>query len=269
MSLPRDLEALLLLVRWDLMRMWRRKIFVVMRVVWFAVQVTVFGLALSAMVRFRGVIAQGIDYYHFYLLGVYTSMLFSISVSNAYEVAEEFEEGIIEYHLSLPIKRSVLTVGRSIGGGLAAFLFTLPMYAMVLALMGGGPPLAVVASLGAALVFSVGVVGLVLSIVLSVKSGDATDILFGLIDAIIIRLSTVFYPSVLLARYAPYYYAALANPISHFVDFARTLFFFEEYRALALADPLLMISYLLGFAAGLVSAAIYVVERKLEGGGWR
>ena len=44
-------------------------------------------------------------------------MLFSISASDAYEVAEEFEEGIAEYHLALPIKRSVLSLDRAVGGG--------------------------------------------------------------------------------------------------------------------------------------------------------
>ena len=44
-------------------------------------------------------------------------MLFSISASDAYEVAEEFEEGIAEYHLALPIKRSVCRwTGQSAGG---------------------------------------------------------------------------------------------------------------------------------------------------------
>ncbi|MEM0344615.1 MAG: ABC transporter permease [Thermofilaceae archaeon] len=264
-----DLRAILLLVQWDLMRMWRRRIFVLMRITWFAVQVSIFGLALTAMVRFRGIISAQLDYYHFYLLGVYTSMLFSISVSNAYEVAEEFEEGIIEYHLTLPIKRRVLSLGRAVGGGLAAFIFTLPMYAIVLMLLGGGPPEAIAVSLAASAVFSVGTVGLVLSVVLSVKSGDATDILFGIIDAVIVRLSTIFYPAVVLSRVAPYYYAALVNPLSHLVDLARTFFFFEEYRVLAIASPVTMAAYLLGLAAGLVSLAIYIVERKLEGGGWR
>lgn len=264
-----DARALLLLVQWDLMRMWRRRIFVLMRIAWFAVQVSIFGLALAAMVRFRGSISENLDYYHFYLLGVYTSMLFSISVSNAYEVAEEFEEGIIEYHLTLPVRRRVLSLGRAIGGGIAAFIFTLPMYAIVLALIGGGPLQALAISLAAALTFSVGVVGLVLSVVLSVKSGDATDVLFGVIDAIIIRLSTIFYPAVVLSRIAPYYYAALINPASHLVDLLRTFLFFEEYRALAITDPALMASYLIGLAAGLVSLAAYIVERKLEGGGWR
>lgn len=269
MSVLHDFKTLTLFVYWDLLRMRRRTMFIAMRVIWFALQVTLFALALSAMVRFRGYVSQSLDYYHFYLLGVYTSILFSISTSNAYEVAEEFEEGIIEYHLSLPVKRKTLTLGRAVGGGLAGFIFTLPMLAIVLALIGDAPLWAVVASLAAALAFSIGVVGLVLSIVLSVKSGDATDILFGVLDAIIVRLSTIFYPAVVLSKVAPYYYAAIFNPVSHFVDLLRTFFFFEEYRMLAVSDPIVMTSYFLGFVAGLVSAAIYVVERKLEGGGWR
>lgn len=269
MTLREDLRGLWLLVLWDLDKMKRRTLFVVMRVTWFALQVLLFGVALSRMVRFRSIVGAGVDYYHFYLFGVYTSMLFSISVSKAYDVAEEFEEGTIEYFLSLPFKRRVLALGRAVGGGLAAFIFTLPMYAFVVYLLGAYDPVALLVSMAAALTFAVGVVGLVLTVVLSLKSSDTTDIVFGLLDAVLIRLSTVFYPAVVLSKVAPYYYAALVNPISHFVDFLRTLFFFGEYSALAVADPGLMAAYLLGFAAGLSSLAILVVEKEVEGGGWK
>jgi len=269
MSLREDLRGLWLLVLWDLNRMQRRTLFVVMRVTWFAIQVSIFGLALSAMVRFRAVAGVNLDYYHFYLFGVYTSMLFSISVSRAYDIAEEFEEGTIEYLLSLPITRRALALGRALGGGLAAFLFTLPMYAFIIYLLGDYDPAAIATSLAAALAFSVGVVGFVLSVVLSLKSSDTTDIVFGLLDAVLIRLSTVFYPAVVLSKIAPYYYSALVNPISHFADFLRTVFFFEEFKAIAVASPDLMASYILGFAVGLSTLAILVVEKAVEGGGWK
>jgi ABC-2 type transport system permease protein len=118
-------------------------------------------------------------------------------------------------------------------------------------------------------VFSVGVTGFVISVVLSLKSSDTTDIFFGVLDALIIRLSTVFYPAVIIAKIAPYYYASLVNPVSHFVDLLRTLFFFEEFKTIAVADPYLMMAYLFGFAAGVASLAIYIVERRVEGGGWK
>jgi ABC-2 type transport system permease protein len=269
MGLREDLNSFYMLVLWDLSQMKRRTVFVVMRISWFILQVTIFGLAMNAMVRFRGMVAQGIDYYHFYLFGVYASMLFSISVSKAYDVAEEFEEGMIEYLLSLPIKRKVLALGRSVGGGLAAFLFTVPMLLVIFVLLGSFEPLAMLISILAALVFSVGVTGFVISVVLSLKSSDTTDIFFGVLDALIIRLSTVFYPAVIIAKIAPYYYASLVNPVSHFVDLLRTLFFFEEFKTIAVADPYLMMAYLFGFAAGVASLAIYIVERRVEGGGWK
>jgi len=263
------LRVLYLLILWDLNKMLRRAVFVAMRVIWFVIQVTVFGLALTAMVRLRGSLPVDVNYYEFYLLGIYTSMLFSISVSRAYDIAEEFEEGIVEYHLSLPISRRVFAVGRTIGGGVASFLFTLPMFAVVLWLLKDVNVEAVIISLSSALLFAMSITGFVLSIVLSLKSGDATDIMFGVLDSLLIRLSTVFYPAIVLSRYAPYLYVALVNPISHIADFLRTLFLFEEYRAIAIASPIAMASYILGLAVGLSSLAMYIVEKKVEGGGWR
>ncbi len=269
MSLREDLRGLWLLVLWDLNRMEGKTLFVVMRVTWFAIQVSIFGLVLSSMVRFRAIAGTALDYYNFYLFGVYTSILFSVSTSKAYDIAEEFEEGTIEYLLSLPISRRALALGRAVGGGLAAFILTLPMYAFVIYLLGDYDPKAILISLAAALAFSVGVAGFVLSVVLSLKSSDTTDILFGLLEAVLVRLSTVFYPAVVLSKIAPYYYSALLNPLSHFADFLRMVFFFEEFRAIAIASPDLMAYYLLGFVVGLSSLAIIVVEKAVEGGGWK
>ncbi|WP_236944921.1 ABC transporter permease [Infirmifilum uzonense] len=268
-ALREDLRGLWLLVIWDLNRMKSRTLFVVMRVSWFALQVSLFGLALSAMVRFRAIAGTNLDYYHFYLFGIYTSMLFSISVSKAYDIAEEFEEGTIEYLLSLPFPRRVLALGRSIGGGVASFLFTLPMFAFIVYLLGSYDPVALTVSMISALAFSIGVVGFVLTVVLSLKSSDSTDIAFGLLDAILVRLSTVFYPALVLSKIAPYYYAALVNPLSHMSDLLRTIFFFEEFKAIAVANPDLMAAYVFGLAVGLSTLAVLVVEKAVEGGGWK
>jgi len=260
------LRHFLLLVLWDLNKMRRRVVFVAMRVAWFAIQVGVFGLAFSYMVQ---QLKSGVDYYRFYLLGVYTSILFSMTVARAYDIAEEFEEGLIDYMLSLPIDRRVLAVGRAIGGGISSFLFALPMYIIVLLLLGDIQALPVVISVAAALLFALSVSGLVMSVVLSVKSTDATDILFGALDALLIRLSTVFYPAAVISKYAPYFYVALVNPISHAADLMRTIFFFDEFRGLLIADPIAMALYVAGLAVGLSTVATIIVEKRLEGGGWR
>jgi len=261
-----SLRHFLLLVLWDLNKMRRRVVFVAMRVAWFAIQVGVFGLAFSYMVQS---LKGGSDYYRFYLLGVYTSILFTMTVARAYDIAEEFEEGLVDYMLSLPIDRRVLAVGRAIGGGISSFLFALPMYVVVLLLLGEIQALPVMISVAAALLFALSVSGLVMSVVLSVKSTDATDILFGALDALLIRLSTVFYPAAIISSYAPYFYVALVNPISHAADLMRAIFFFDEFRGLLIADPIAMAIYVVGLAVGLSTVATIIVEKRLEGGGWR
>jgi len=262
-----SLRHFLLLVLWDLNKMRRRVVFVAMRVAWFAIQVGVFGLAFSYMVQ---QLKSGVDYYRFYLLGVYTSILFSMTVARAYDIAEEFEEGLIDYMLSLPIDRRVLAVGRAIGGGISSFLFALPMYVIVLLLLLGDiQALPVALSIAAAFLFAISVSGLVMSVVLSVKSTDATDILFGALDALLVRLSTVFYPAAVISKYVPYFYVALVNPISHAADLVRAIFFFDEFRGLLIADPVAMALYVVGLAIGLSTVATIIVEKRLEGGGWR
>jgi len=264
-----NLRAVALLIKWDLFKIAHRAIFIVMRSVWFAIQVIFFGQVLSHMVNSRLVGLDPSSYYRFYLYGIYTSILFTITASRAYDLAEEFEDGIIEYQLSLPINRRVLAFGRAVGGGIAATLFTLPMYATVVLLAGERDPIAIAVSLVAALVFSIAISGLVITVTLSIKSSDATDILMGALDAILVRLSTIFYPAAILKSVEPYYYTALVNPISHIADILRILYSFEEYRSIVIAEPSAMVSYVLGLFVGFTAVAIYVIEKKIEGGSWR
>ncbi|MCC6053513.1 MAG: ABC transporter, partial [Desulfurococcaceae archaeon] len=115
-----------------------------------------------------------------------------------------------------------------------------------------------------------GVVSLVILLVFTIKSTDLTDIIVGAIDALLVRLSTVFYPLPVIAStgIAPYYVAATLNPISHMSDFLRILVF-PEYYLVAPYGPLASILYLVGFSMGLLLLAIEFYEKKLETGGWR
>jgi len=263
-----SLRQLYLVMLWDIRKIARYRFFLLMRFSWFIIQVSIFAVLISSLVAARKGLTD-FNYYQFYLFGVYTSILFSIALFRGYEIAEEFEEGIIEYQLSLPIKRKILAIGRSIGGGIASFIYTLPMFAFVVAMLGAFNLKAILISLLGTLLFSIGVVGLAASIVLFAKSGDITDILFGIIDALLLRLSTIFYPAVVLSIFQPYYYAAIANPLSHITDLIRIFFFFEDFKAIAISDPLSMIAYIVGFSIGLSSLTIFLIEKKVEGGGWK
>jgi len=185
-----EFKAVLRVVEWDLMKPKRQKAFMAMRTAWFIIQTLVFGYTISKITRPD----IGVDHYTFYLLGLYTALLYSASIARAYIIADEFDDGIIDYHLSLPLKRSVLAAGRVIGGAVSTIIFTVPMMVFILYLAGGLEPISLLTSIASAFAFSTGVVSLVVIIVMKHKSTDTTDILFGTIDAILVRLSSVFYP---------------------------------------------------------------------------
>lgn len=259
-----DLVDVFKVMRWDLMKLKNQRIFLAMRLSWFIVQITVFARVISFIVRY----AVGFNYFDFYLLGIYSSILYASSISRGYILADEFDHGIVEYHLSLPIKRSVLVVGRVLGSAFSAFLFTLPMmFTILLFLKLLDKVVAIAVSLLSAMVFSLGVVSFVILVVLKFRSGDVTDIFFGTIDALLIRLSTVFYPLPVIMAVAPYYYVALTNPISHFADFIRILFI-PEYVLFSI-NPIGAVVYIIGLTMGLLILVIEYYEKKLEAGGWK
>lgn len=252
------------IVTWDLMKLKNQKIFLAMRLSWFVVQITVFARVISLVVKGF----TGFDYFEFYLLGIYSSLLYSTSISRGYVLADEFDSGIIEYHLSLPVKRSALVIGRILGSSISALLFTLPMMFVILVVLNLYTRVVeILISVAMAFLFSTGVVSFVVLVVLRFKSGDATDIFFGTIDALLIRLSSVFYPLPIIASIAPYYYVALANPITHFSDFIRVLFIPEYF--LYTLNPVGMLIYIIGLVFGLLIVLIDYFEKKLEAGSWR
>ncbi|MDT7888787.1 MAG: ABC transporter [Desulfurococcales archaeon] len=257
------------MIIWDVRKVARYKVFLLMRFAWFVVQVSVFAVLMSYLVAIRPSATSSTSYYEFYLFGAYTALLFSISMFRGYEIAEEFEEGIIEYHLSLPVRRRILAIGRTIGGGIASFTYTLPMMLFIIMMLGIWNPLSILIAMLSALAFSIGIVGLAINIVFGLKSGDRTDILFGVVDALLVRLSTIFYPLPFLSTVPAYFYAAMINPLSSLADFLRALFLFEDLKVFLYLDQGQMISYILGLAVGLSVMAMLFIERRAEGGGWR
>lgn len=270
-----DLRSVLLLIQWDLLRLKNQKVFLAMRVTWFLVQAFVFARAVSYIVTESLRELIGVDYYYFYLLGIYASLLYATGISRGYIIADEFDDGIVEYHLSLPIKRGELALGRIIGCSLTSVLFTLPMMFVVLAAVYLYRPssiniFVVLVSIVAALLFSTSVVGFVVLLVMKLRSTDLTDIVIGAVDAFVIRLSTVFYPLPIVqaSGITPYYLATLSNPLSHFADFLR-LIVFPEYDLVVRHGVVASIVYVAGLAAGLSILAIEYYEKRLEAGGWR
>ena len=239
------------------------KFIIVMRTIWFVAQVSFFGLIVSRLV------IQDLQnvYFNYYVAGLIIMMLYSASVFIGYDIFEEAEHGVFEYLLSLPVSRKELVLGRSIGGGIRSFIFVGPLIIIALALIGITNPFNLVVALLALFLFAFGVSGMSITIAVALKSGDRFDILMGVLDALIIRLSTVMYPQIFIQD-ANQIYAEIAkfNPVTFASDLFRWGVGIEKYVATA---PLIAVIGLVMFFSTFMFIGVTIYERRLEGGGWQ
>lgn len=236
-----------------------------MRAIWFAAQVAFFGLIASRMV-----VPELADiYFEYYVAGVVVMMLYSASVFIGYDIFEEAEHGVFEYLLSLPISRRKLVLGRSIGGGIRSFVFLGPIIAITLIIIGLANPLNLLIALSALFLFAFGVSGMSITIAVTLKSGDRFDILMGVLNALIVRLSTTMYPQAFVQQANPTY-ATISrfNPVTFASDMFRWGTGIERYLTMS-PMPLAAILGLVIFFLAFTLVGVTVYEKRLEGGGWQ
>jgi ABC-2 type transport system permease protein len=258
-------KKLLLVVERDLRMFLQYKFIMIMRTIWFAAQVAFFGLIASRMV-----VPELADiYFEFYVAGVVIMMLYSASVFIGYDINEEAEHGVFEYLLSLPISRKELVLGRSIGGGIRSFILIGPIIAISLFVIGFANPLNLLIAFSALFLFAFGVSGMSITIAVMLKSGDRFDIFMGVLNALIVRLSTTMYPQAYVQN-ASQVYATFSkfNPLTFASDLFRWGTGIERYLTM---DPM-PLAAIIGiaiffFAFTFVGVTIY--EKRLEGGGWQ
>jgi ABC-2 type transport system permease protein len=195
--------------------------------------------------------------------------LYSASVFIGYDIFEEAEHGVFEYLLSLPVSRKELVLGRSIGGGIRSFIFVGPIIIITLLVIGLSNPISLLIALLALFLFAFGVSGMSITIAVGLKSGDRFDILMGVLNAFIIRLSTAMYPLAFVQN-ASQIYASLTffNPVTFASDLFRWGVGIERYLTMT-PMPLLAILGLVIFFSLFTIFGITIYERRLEGGGWQ
>ncbi len=236
-----------------------------MRAIWFAAQIAFFGLIASRMV-----VPNLADiYFEYYVAGVVIMMLYSSSVFIGYDIFEEAEHGVFEYLLSLPVSRKELVLGRAIGGGIRSFIFVGPIIGISLFAIGLMNPINFLIAFSALFLFAFGVSGMSITIAVGLKSGDRFDILMGVLNAFIIRLSTTMYPQAFVQD-ANQAYAALSNfnPVTFASDLFRWGVGIERYLTVT-PMPLAAIIALVIFFFAFLFIGVTVYERRLEGGGWQ
>ncbi|MEM3699656.1 MAG: ABC transporter permease [Candidatus Bathyarchaeia archaeon] len=248
----------------DIRMFLRYKFLLIMRTIWFISQIALFGLIVKRMFRPDVQNAVGGDYFSYYVTGIIITMLYSTTVFIGYDIYEEADHGVIEYLLSVPVSRKELVLGRSIGGGLRSFLYVGPMMLFALYLVGVSNILQLFVALLSLFLFTFGAAGFSITLAVSIKSSDRFDILMGVTDALIVRLSTTLYP----VAYMPQYYAGIAsiNPLTFAADLFR---WGAGIESAFLTPPLTATLGIVAFFSIFTFLGIILHERRLEGGGWQ
>jgi len=232
-----------------------------MRAIWFVSQVLLFGLIAAQMVNVP-------DYFEYYVGGLSIMTLYSTAIFIGFDIYEEAEHGVFEYLLSLPVSRRQLVIGRSIGGGLRAFIYVGPLVAISLFVIGSVNPLSFTIALFALFLFSFGISGMSISIAVLIKSSDRFDIFMGVLDAFIVRLSTSMYPAYVIQQTNPLYgWTASLNPLTFAADLFRWGTGLEEI--IYVQNPLVPLLGIVAFFGLFSFLGIVIYERMIEGGGWR
>jgi len=229
-----------------------------MRAIWFVSQIALFGLIASRMMSIP-------DYFQYYVAGLSVMTLYSAAIFIGFDIYEEAEHGVFEYLLSLPVSRRQLVIGRSIGGGLRSFIYVGPLIAVSLYVIGAVNPLSFLVALFALFLFSFGVSGMSITIAVLIKSSDRFDIFMGVLDALIVRLSTSMYPLAVVQAANPLYGGVASfNPVT----FAADLFRWGA-GIITLDNPLLPLLGIIAFFSLFTFVGIIIYERRIEGGGWQ
>jgi len=259
------LKKLLLVVERDLRMFIQYKFLLIMRGIWFVAQVGLFGLVVNQMVQSAAEVL-GISYFHYYVAGVTIITLYSTAMFIGYDIFEEAEHGVFEYLLTLPVSRRELVLGRSIGGGLRSFVYVGPLLVIVLSILGISNPLYLLVALASLFLFAFGVSGMSITIAVAMKSGDKYDILIGVIDALIVRLSTTMYPMLYMQQAMPPY-ATIANynPLTYASDLLRWA---TGAEGAIQFSPLVCVLGLFIFFFAFTFVGVVFYERRLEGGNW-
>jgi ABC-2 type transport system permease protein len=247
----------------DIRLFFQYKFLIIMRAIWFASQIALFGLIASRMIDTSAVP----DYFHYYVGGLSVMTLYSTAIFIGFDIYEEAEHGVFEYLLSMPVSRRQLVLGRSIGGGLRAFIYVGPLMAISLLVIGSINPLSFAVALLALFLFSFGISGMSISIAVLIKSSDRFDIFMGVLDALIIRLSTSMYPLWVVSQGNQVYgLAASINPLSYAADLFR---WGAGVETITLQNPLLPFLGIVAFFGFFTLLGVTIYERMIEGGGWQ
>lgn len=188
------------------------------RMVDIVLQTVIFAYILASVVH--PTVTGGLTYIQYFALGSLVISSFWASYNIGREVYWDRESGYLNYLMSLPIRRTEVVVGRSLGGSVRAVLTAFPLYALA-ALLVPTTLINVLASVGLLFVFSVGLCGLGVTISLSLREETKARLLNTLLSLTLVRSSTAMYPAVAMPVWLQL--GTRLNPVTHASDSIRSV----------------------------------------------
>jgi len=133
--------------------------------------------------------------------------------------------------------------------------------------LGSLNPVAFLISMFALFLFSFGMSGMSITLAVIIKSSDRFDILMGVLDALIVRLSTAMYPLAVLEASNPVYGSlSTLNPLTYVTNLFR---WGTAVTALGENAALLAVFVVIAFFGFFTFLGVTLYDRRIEGGGWQ
>jgi len=242
------------IVERDLRRLWNYKLFIFTESLTFLVQIFIYAYILSFLID-----PAELNYTQFYAAGVMIMTLWSFGMWAAWEIVDERSEGVIDYHLTLPISRAEYIVGRMIGGAVRTLIYSIPLFIIFLFVTGIESIWNLLSVFGLLILFAFGVTGMGIIIGTTTLEHSKLNFILGLIDAFLIRLSTIYYPESAMQYWMKF--ASRINPLTHAADALRW--------GLGLSDDpvtLYAVLFLVIFSLIFIGVAVRIYGKRMEGG---
>lgn len=233
-------------------------IFLIVQYISFTVQIFVYSMVLNALIPFM-------NYVSYYATGMTVLSLWSISMYTVYFVYGEKTHGILQYIMTLPISRREYVIGRVIGSSVRTLVYVLPLIFITLIVTGVNNIFNLAMIMGLLYLFICGVTGLGVTLGSAIKGERVLDITIGVIDAFIVRISTIYYP-----QYAMDLWMQLGsqiNPLSHIATLLRWALGTQNFFSLGIPIELVISTlFIIAFSTFLFFISLKIYESSIEGG---
>lgn len=201
----------------------------------------------------------GLSYLQFFAIGSLVISIFWASYTIGRDVYRDRESGYLNYLMSLPISRSEIILGRSLGGSIRAMITLVPLFLLVLIIV-PATLVNVIESLAVLFTFAIGLCGLGLIIPLMVPQESRSRLLNTLFSLVLIRASTAMYPIVAMPVWLQF--GTKLNPVTYASDSVRSVAVYTPNAVV----PLDTISVVLTFTAIASIVGSWLFSRIIEGG---